>query len=58
MGSSTCMLALSENTLPLKEFIISCSLKDLTVSGRNYAGLGGVCVRNKKVMKEVWWQGL
>ena len=31
MGSGTCMFTLSENTSALKEFIISNSLKELTV---------------------------
>lgn len=39
MGSSTCMFTLSENTSPLKEFIISNSLNALTVGGRNYLGI-------------------
>lgn len=48
MGSSTCMLVLSENTLPLKEFIISSSLKALTGSGRNYVGMRwGMCKKQE-----------
>lgn len=43
MGSGTCMFTLSENTSALKEFIISNSLKELTV-GRNHLGIRlGMC---------------
>lgn len=48
VGPATCMFTLSENTSPLKEFIISNSLKDLILSGRTSPGH---CFRNVRMRR-------